>query len=162
MVGEGTPFKPLYNKQAYTTPYGATPSVAGPGGGRMVMKSGSQGQHGSAVILNEFILEKIKRVAKEDPLKANRALSDLKWVLEDLVEIGHSEFKEAIKTIEAFDARMIESSRKRLVAAYRDPATPREDLDEINASLVDIIRAGSSWKEDIDSWGREDDDGCAA
>jgi hypothetical protein len=42
MVGEGTPYKNLYSKQAYTTPYGATPSVAGPGGGRMIMPSGSQ------------------------------------------------------------------------------------------------------------------------
>jgi hypothetical protein len=42
MVGEGTPHKALYNKQGYTTPYGATPSVAGPGGGRMVMRAGSQ------------------------------------------------------------------------------------------------------------------------
>jgi hypothetical protein len=48
MVGEGTPFKNLYSSKA-TTPFGTTPSVAGPGGGRMVMKSGSQGQHGSAV-----------------------------------------------------------------------------------------------------------------
>jgi hypothetical protein len=42
MVGEGTPYKNLYSKQAYTTPYGATPSVPGPGGGRMVMRAGSQ------------------------------------------------------------------------------------------------------------------------
>jgi hypothetical protein len=49
MVGEGTPYKAIYNGQGYTTPYGATPSVQGPGGGRMVMKSGSQGQHGAAV-----------------------------------------------------------------------------------------------------------------
>jgi hypothetical protein len=33
---------PLYNKQPFTTPIGTRPSVAGPGGGRMVMKSGSQ------------------------------------------------------------------------------------------------------------------------
>jgi hypothetical protein len=33
---------PLYNKQPFTTPLGTTPSVAGPGGGRMVMKAGSQ------------------------------------------------------------------------------------------------------------------------
>jgi hypothetical protein len=42
MLGEGADYKAFYNKQAYTTPYGATPSVAGPGGGRMVMRAGSQ------------------------------------------------------------------------------------------------------------------------
>ena len=48
VVGVGTPHKNLYSSKA-TTPFGTTPSVAGPGGGRMVMKSGTQGQHGSAV-----------------------------------------------------------------------------------------------------------------
>jgi hypothetical protein len=48
VVGVGTPHKNLYSSKA-TTPFGTTPSVAGPGGGRMVMRSGSQGQHGSAV-----------------------------------------------------------------------------------------------------------------
>jgi hypothetical protein len=49
VVGEGTPHKALYNPQAFTTPLGTTPAECKPGGGRMVMKSGSQGQHGSAV-----------------------------------------------------------------------------------------------------------------
>ena len=35
--------------QSSTTPKGPNPPVAGVGGGRMVMKSGSQGQHGAAV-----------------------------------------------------------------------------------------------------------------
>jgi hypothetical protein len=48
MLGVGTPHKNLYSSKA-TTPFGTTPSVPGPGGGRMVMKSGTQGQHGSAV-----------------------------------------------------------------------------------------------------------------
>jgi hypothetical protein len=48
MLGVGSDHKNLYSSKA-TTPFGTTPSVAGPGGGRMVMKSGSQGQHGSAV-----------------------------------------------------------------------------------------------------------------
>jgi hypothetical protein len=42
MLGEGADHKALYNKQAYTTPLGTTPSVPGPGGGRMIMPSGSQ------------------------------------------------------------------------------------------------------------------------
>jgi hypothetical protein len=45
MVGEGTPFKSLYsnyNKVTASNPVGPTPSVAGPGGGRVVMKAGSQ------------------------------------------------------------------------------------------------------------------------
>jgi hypothetical protein len=43
------PTSPWHHSSKATTPFGTTPSVAGPGGGRMVMKSGSQGQHGSAV-----------------------------------------------------------------------------------------------------------------
>jgi hypothetical protein len=49
-VGEGTPYKNLYNKVGYTTPIGPSDNMgAGPGANRMVMKSGTQGQHGSAV-----------------------------------------------------------------------------------------------------------------
>jgi hypothetical protein len=33
---------PLYQSTTATTPFGTTPSVPGPGGGRMVMPSGSQ------------------------------------------------------------------------------------------------------------------------
>jgi hypothetical protein len=50
MVSVDTPFKPFYNEQGYTTPIGPSDNMgAGPGANRMVMKSGSQGQHGSAV-----------------------------------------------------------------------------------------------------------------
>jgi hypothetical protein len=50
MVGVGTPYKAIYNKQGYTTPIGPSDNMgAGPGANRMVMKSGSQGQHGAAV-----------------------------------------------------------------------------------------------------------------
>jgi hypothetical protein len=44
-VGEGTPYKALYNTVAYTTPVGPTNNTEnlGPGGcGRQVMKAGSQ------------------------------------------------------------------------------------------------------------------------
>jgi hypothetical protein len=42
-VGEGTPFKALYNQQAYTNPVGTNHNFkAGPGAGRVVMKAGSQ------------------------------------------------------------------------------------------------------------------------
>jgi hypothetical protein len=36
------PKAPLYQSSVASTPIGATPSVAGPGGGRMIMPSGSQ------------------------------------------------------------------------------------------------------------------------
>jgi hypothetical protein len=44
MIGASTHFvkPPLYQSTVATTPYGTTPSVPGPGGGRMVMKAGSQ------------------------------------------------------------------------------------------------------------------------
>ena len=69
-------------------------------------------------------------------------MSDLKWVLEDLVEIGHPEFKEAIERIEAFDARLIEKLRKQLVEDYLNASTPPEELDGIRDSLVDLIQRG--------------------
>jgi hypothetical protein len=49
MIGASTHFvkPPLYSSSVKaTTPIGATPSVAGVGGGRMILKSGSQGKHG--------------------------------------------------------------------------------------------------------------------
>jgi hypothetical protein len=42
MVGEGTPYKAIYNQQAYTNPIGPTQCECKPGGGRTVMPSGSQ------------------------------------------------------------------------------------------------------------------------
>ena len=41
-LGVGSDYKALYNPQAFTTPIGTRPSVPGPGGGRMVMRAGSQ------------------------------------------------------------------------------------------------------------------------
>jgi hypothetical protein len=51
VVGEGTPYKSLYDGRGYSTPQGPTPNTEnlGPGGcGRQVMRSGSQGTHGSS------------------------------------------------------------------------------------------------------------------
>jgi hypothetical protein len=50
-VGVGTPYKALYSGAGYSTPQGPTNGMdARPGGnGRQIMKSGSQGTHGSAV-----------------------------------------------------------------------------------------------------------------
>jgi hypothetical protein len=43
MVGPGTPYKNIYNQQAYTTPQGPNHNFeVGPGAGREVMKAGSQ------------------------------------------------------------------------------------------------------------------------
>ena len=43
VVGVGTPHKAIYNQQAYTNPVGTNHNFkAGPGAGRVVMKSGSQ------------------------------------------------------------------------------------------------------------------------
>jgi hypothetical protein len=45
VVGEGTPYKALYNQQAYTNPVGTMPVVGAncrPGGGRTVLRAGSQ------------------------------------------------------------------------------------------------------------------------
>jgi hypothetical protein len=50
VVGEGTPHKSLYSGAGYSTPRGPTDGMdARPGGDGQVMKSGSQGQHGSSV-----------------------------------------------------------------------------------------------------------------
>jgi hypothetical protein len=40
---------PLQQPGAYSNPIGPSPSVAGPGGGRTVMRSGTQGVHGASV-----------------------------------------------------------------------------------------------------------------
>ena len=44
MIGASTHFvkPPLYQSTVASTPYGATPSVPGPGGGRMVLPRGTQ------------------------------------------------------------------------------------------------------------------------
>jgi hypothetical protein len=39
------PKAPLYQSSVASTPIGATPSVAGPGGGRMVLERGTQAHH---------------------------------------------------------------------------------------------------------------------
>jgi hypothetical protein len=51
MVSTDTPHKALIAGAGYSTPVGPTSNLdARPGGnGRMIMKSGSQGQHGAAV-----------------------------------------------------------------------------------------------------------------
>jgi hypothetical protein len=42
-VGEGTPYKAIYNQQAYTNPIGPSDNMGqGPGANRTVMRSGSQ------------------------------------------------------------------------------------------------------------------------
>jgi hypothetical protein len=47
MVGEGTPYKSLQTQgSAYSNPVVPQPSIAGPGGGRVVMRAGSQAHHG--------------------------------------------------------------------------------------------------------------------
>jgi hypothetical protein len=47
VVGPGSDFKPLYDGRGYQSPVGPRPQVAGPGGGREVMRSGSQGTYGT-------------------------------------------------------------------------------------------------------------------
>jgi hypothetical protein len=44
MIGASTHFvkPPLYQSTVATTPYGATPSVPGPGGGRQILEHGTQ------------------------------------------------------------------------------------------------------------------------
>jgi hypothetical protein len=50
MMGPGSDYKALQSQSgSYSNPIGPTPSVAGPGGGRVVMASGSQGRHGASV-----------------------------------------------------------------------------------------------------------------
>ena len=50
-LGQATHFTkgPLQSPGAYSNPIGPSPTVAGPGGGRTVMRTGSQGRHGAAV-----------------------------------------------------------------------------------------------------------------
>jgi hypothetical protein len=45
MIGAGTPYKSLYQQGKGYEPKGPAPQKAGPGGGRVVRPSGSQGRH---------------------------------------------------------------------------------------------------------------------
>jgi hypothetical protein len=46
MVGQGTPYKSLQTQGgSYSNPIGPSPSVAGPGGGRVVLPHGTQSHH---------------------------------------------------------------------------------------------------------------------
>jgi hypothetical protein len=111
-------------------------------------------------ILNEFMDEKISRVMKQDPWDAFRALRDLRRTLESLVHgIKHPELRPVLKTIEDAQYNIAKGWCQILVKKYRDLSTPREELPELNALLVECIELGwwPTWREDIDGWGRDDD-----
>jgi hypothetical protein len=115
-------------------------------------------------ILNEFMDEKICRIVKQDPKNALQALHDLRRVLHGLVNgVRHPEFKPMLKIIEDTGVSIAMGWCQLLVKRYRDQATPHEELPELNALLVECIEAGAwpNWREDIDSWGRGDDDEAA-
>jgi hypothetical protein len=119
-------------------------------------------------ILNEYMDEKMCRIVKQDPLDALRALHELRRVLHDLVYgIKHPEFKPMLKLIEDTGVSIAMGWCQLLVKRYRDSATPREELPELNALLVGCIENGAwpNWQEDIAQWGkpeRGDDDDWAA
>jgi hypothetical protein len=115
-------------------------------------------------IINDYLDEKVGRVMKHDPWDAMRAMQELRIVLHSLVYgVKHPEFKPLLETAEACQQQVAEFLCQWLVKRYRDLATPEEELPEINALLVRCIEIGAwpNWKEEVDSWGR-DDDGCAA
>jgi hypothetical protein len=115
-------------------------------------------------IINEFMDEKMLRVVKQDPLDALRALRDLRWTLRSLVHgVKRPELKPMLKIVEDTGVSIAMGWCQILVKRYRDPATPREELPELNALLVECIENGAwpTWQEDIAQWGHDDDD-CAA
>jgi hypothetical protein len=111
-------------------------------------------------IVQEFVDEKIGRAVQDhDPVQVVLGLSELKVVLRGLVLIGRKEFKADIKRIDVEMVRIVRTCRKALVRAWLDPATPREDLDGIRDTLIEIIERGAwpGWKQEVERWGRPDD-----
>jgi hypothetical protein len=107
-------------------------------------------------ILNEFIDEKLCRALQDHNItRALEGLRDLRYVLRALVSIGRTDLKPILGTVEDGCARFVEMMRQHLVEEYRDPTTPKEDLQIINATLVEIIECGHwpTWQEDVASWG---------
>jgi hypothetical protein len=107
-------------------------------------------------ILNEFIDEKMIRALQDrNTTRALQGLRDLRYVLRALVSVGRTDLKPILGTVEDCIARVVEMLRQQLVKDYRDPATSKEDLQIINATLVEIIECGHwpTWQEDVASWG---------
>jgi hypothetical protein len=104
-------------------------------------------------IVREFMDEKIGRALKErDPLRAFRAMADLRVVLSDLVAVGHKEFASLLAIADDGLARAIKMMRDHLVKRYLDPETPEEMAAEINEMLCCIIANGHwpNWAEEYD------------
>jgi hypothetical protein len=109
-------------------------------------------------ILNEFVHEKIGKALymEKDYTRAACGLSELRHVLRSLVSLGHTEFKERLKELEAAMARYVETGRLKLIEAYLDPATPRKEIPMIRDTLVECIEFGAwpNWENDIQQWGQ--------
>jgi hypothetical protein len=95
-------------------------------------------------VVHDYIDTKIATALYEekDPLKALRALADLRVVLSDLVAVGRKDFERLLAiTDDALD-RVVKLVRDHLVKRYLDPATPPERVAELHAGMLELAQGG--------------------
>jgi hypothetical protein len=111
------------------------------------------------VIFNEFLEEKARG---KDPKTVMQVHVELHDLLVALIKMGRVELKPGLAQLQAAFAGLVEDMREWLIADFRNPETPREDLDLIRDTLVYMIEHGGwpTWQTDIAQWGSDDD--CAA
>jgi hypothetical protein len=99
-------------------------------------------------LINEFMNEKVAKALYEerDPLKAFRALADLRVVLDHLISVGRN-YQSMLAVVDDALRRSVEMMRTHLVTKYLDPSVPEAEASEINAMLCYII-ANGGWPGD--------------
>jgi hypothetical protein len=95
-------------------------------------------------VIHAFIDKEIGQALKErDPLRAFRALADLRAVLSDLVAVGRKDFERLLAIADDGLRDAVDLTRAHLVKRYLDPDIPEARALEINAMLVQIIELGA-------------------
>jgi hypothetical protein len=104
-------------------------------------------------ILHQFAIEQIATQEGDPAARSLSGLTELAYVLRTLLGLGHKEFRETLKLLDAGFDRIARASRERLVAAYLSPATPPDEVREIQGALIAIIRAGGwpGWRAEFDA-----------
>jgi hypothetical protein len=95
-------------------------------------------------IVHDYIDTKIATAlyVEKNPMKALRALADLRVVLSDLVAVGRKDFERLLViTDDALDG-VAKLAKHHLVKAYLDPATPPERVQELHAGLLELAENG--------------------
>jgi hypothetical protein len=105
-------------------------------------------------VLIEFIEEKINRLVQEgNLLKALRGMNEARHVCINLARLGWTEFDGIIEKINIGFARIAVTSRQRLIQAYLDSTKTPDEVQEIQAGMMELINGGywPNWKEELDA-----------